>query len=406
MSCVLKWVSVLFAIGFLGCGIFGEISSQKVDGHGVQILRPINHTAKLELSELKAILESDEIKDRAVVVVSIAGPLRKGKSFLLNFFLKYLDAQYAKHDISDWLGETNKDTKIQGFKWRSGRFPETTGIWMWSKVYTHDFQNGDKVAIILLDTQGIYDSTSDIKDSTTMFALSMMLSSVQCYNLMGQIQEDDLQQLHLFTQYGRFVLQQTHEKPFQKLVFIVRDWPYPAEINYGWSGQNVTNELIGKNEQQTSAMQQLRTDIDDSFDDIDTFLLPHPGFIVAHGKNFTGHLRQIAPEFKEFVKQLVEPLFAPDNLVVKKINGQQVRARDLVAFLQSYIQIFNGNTLIEPKTIIEVSFDRQIGQLRQVLNFLQLIDSNQMYRKLSCTQNDLNVIEIDGNAGKKVYPQR
>lgn len=56
----------------------------------IQIVVPANQSFHLEIDELKHILEADYIKDRNVVVVSIAGAFRKGKSFLLNFFLKYL----------------------------------------------------------------------------------------------------------------------------------------------------------------------------------------------------------------------------------------------------------------------------------------------------------------------------
>lgn len=59
----------------------------------IQIVFPVNHSFQLDLSELNHVLTADEIKDRHVVVVSIAGAFRTGKSFLLNFFLKYLYAQ-------------------------------------------------------------------------------------------------------------------------------------------------------------------------------------------------------------------------------------------------------------------------------------------------------------------------
>lgn len=62
----------------------------------IQVVAPVNHSFHLELSELKQILEVDEIKNRHVVVVSVAGAFRKGKSFLMNFFLKYLYAQVIK----------------------------------------------------------------------------------------------------------------------------------------------------------------------------------------------------------------------------------------------------------------------------------------------------------------------
>lgn len=206
-----------------------------------------------------------------------------------------------------------------------------------------------------MDTQGIFDDKSSVRDCTTIFALSMMLSSVQCYNLMQNIKEDDLQHLELFTEYGRMALQQSNETPFQHLLFIVRDWPYAFETNYGWHGQTVIDEILAENKEQTSEMRRMRKRIDSSFNEIGAFLMPHPGKIVAQGKNFTGSLQQIDPEFVQYVKLLVPGLFAPENLVFKKINGQMIRARDLLTYLDAYIQIFNSDTIPEPRSILMVS---------------------------------------------------
>ena len=69
-------------------------------GHGVQILSPNrDHSFNLQIDELKKIVEVDDIKDRYVFPVSIAGAFRQGKSFLLNFFLKFLEAQVIFHTI-------------------------------------------------------------------------------------------------------------------------------------------------------------------------------------------------------------------------------------------------------------------------------------------------------------------
>jgi len=270
----------------------------------------------------------------------------------MNFFLKYLYAQYKTHDVSDWIGENTNNNGLEGFKWRAGRKRETLGIWMWSDVFTHDFENGEKVAIILLDTQGVFDDQSSVKDCTTIFSLSMMLSSVQCYNLMQNIQEDDLQHLELFTEYGRLALEQTNEKPFQNLLFIVRDWPFAFETEYGWPGQQVVDEVLAGNDDQTPEMRQLRQRIQSSFEKITAFLMPHPGMTVARGNTFNGDIQQIDPEFIKYVKELMPALFAPENLIVKKINGEKVRARDLLQYLQTYTNIFNGDALPEPKSVL------------------------------------------------------
>lgn len=64
-----------------------------------------------------------------------------------------------------------------------------------------------QVAIILLDTQGAFDSESTVRDCATVFALSTMLSSVQIYNLSQNIQEDDLQHLQVsWEQYSQVSL--------------------------------------------------------------------------------------------------------------------------------------------------------------------------------------------------------
>lgn len=59
----------------------------------VQIIKKENHSFHLNLNEMEAVLASDELKDRHAVIVSIAGDLRKGKSFLASLFVKYLNAR-------------------------------------------------------------------------------------------------------------------------------------------------------------------------------------------------------------------------------------------------------------------------------------------------------------------------
>lgn len=106
----------------------------------------------------------------------------------------------------------------------------------------------------------------------------MMASSVQIYNLSHNIDEDDLQYLQLFTEYGRLTLEATGKKPFQKLLFLVRDWQYKFQKPYGFEGGNNLLEqrlLVSKN--QKPELKRLREDIKPCFVETCCFLMPNPG---------------------------------------------------------------------------------------------------------------------------------
>lgn len=66
----------------------------KSGAHSIQIvLANDDHTFSLDEEALTEVLLRDEIKDRHVVVISVAGAFRKGKSFLLDFFLRYMNSK-------------------------------------------------------------------------------------------------------------------------------------------------------------------------------------------------------------------------------------------------------------------------------------------------------------------------
>ncbi|KAH9380521.1 hypothetical protein HPB48_000167 [Haemaphysalis longicornis] len=83
----------------------------------------------LDISGLEKILLADHVKDLPVVVVSVAGKFREGKSFLLNFFLRY----FMNGTQANWMDDAN--AKLEGFSWRGGSERETTGIFVWSEVF-------------------------------------------------------------------------------------------------------------------------------------------------------------------------------------------------------------------------------------------------------------------------------
>uniref|UniRef100_A0A8C2XPY2 Atlastin GTPase 2 n=1 Tax=Cyclopterus lumpus TaxID=8103 RepID=A0A8C2XPY2_CYCLU len=334
-----------------------EEEDDLLDQEGVCGPRPVQivvadeeeHSFSLHEEALERLLLQEEVQDLHVVVVSVAGAFRKGKSFLLDFMLRFM---YKQSD--SWVG--GEEEPLTGFTWRGGCERETTGILAWSEVFVVEKPDGCKVAVLLIDTQGAFDSQSTIKDCATLFALSTMTSSVQVYNLSQNVQEDDLQHLQLFTEYGRLAMEEVYEKPFQSLMFLIRDWSYPYEHPYGLEGGlSFLEKRLQVKQNQHEELQNVRKHIHSCFSNIGCFLLPHPGLKVATNPHFDGRLRDIDEEFTKELVNLVPTLLSPENLVEKEIGGVKITCRELLHYFKAYMKIYQGEELPHPKSMLQAT---------------------------------------------------
>ena len=65
-------------------------------GEPVQVVVATDdHAFELDEERLEEILLRPDVRDKKVAVVSVAGAFRKGKSFLLDFFLRFLSANVS-----------------------------------------------------------------------------------------------------------------------------------------------------------------------------------------------------------------------------------------------------------------------------------------------------------------------
>lgn len=280
---------------------------------------------KLESDNLTEIL-SKVPPGMKVSVVSIVGAFRTGKSFMLNFFLRYLrssnedeDGLYSENwmvsegaeltegnmNMNTWssspmkssVNEERDETKVhssqrqESFAWKGGNERQTTGIWMWSEPFIRksshctgragsndDDDDDDGVAVLLMDTQGMFDNETTMSLTAQIFGLSTLVSSFQIYNVEKRIGEDNLQHLALFSEYGRMALSEgsdaetgveendnkskhntdangleiegaadnkskshhttaaaaPHCKPFQRLQFLIRDYQNYDLEDFDW----------------------------------------------------------------------------------------------------------------------------------------------------------------------------
>ncbi|CAH0695497.1 unnamed protein product [Spodoptera exigua] len=324
---------------------------------GVPVVKLGEGERRYELDEeaLRRVLLREDVRGLPVVVVSVAGAYRGGKSFILDFFLRYLNANRYNQQSGAWLG--NEDEPLRGFHWRGGSERNTTGIHLWPEpIITTLEATGEQVAVLLMDTQGTFDSETTIGQNSTIFALSTLISSVQIYNLTGNIKEDDLQHLQLFTEYGKLACD-TQSKAFQTLLFLVRDWPHAFEHPYGFhGGSTLLSKRLQPKVNQRAELRQVREHIRSCFDNIKCFLMPHPGHSVEDIK-FAGCLRDLREQFRLALIELVPSLFDPKYLTPKLISGERVTTQDLFEYFKTYVGIFNSDEVPEAVTIFKATAD-------------------------------------------------
>ncbi|XP_073705733.1 guanylate-binding protein 2 [Garra rufa] len=131
-----------------------------------------------EKGKLHVKKEAKDILDginQPVVVVSVVGLYRTGKSYLMN--------RLAGKQSGFALGSTIES--------------KTKGIWMW--CVPHPKKEGH--TLVLLDTEGLGDiEKGDAKHDTWIFCLAVLLSSTLVYNSLGVIDNMALEKLHYVTE--------------------------------------------------------------------------------------------------------------------------------------------------------------------------------------------------------------
>ncbi len=169
----------------------------------------------------------------------------------------------------------------------------------------------------------------------------------------NNIQENDLESLEMFIEYSRLALEVNNEKPFQRLMFLIRDWENPDENSYGLDGGK---KFLGKclviDKTNDNELQRNRRNITNVFSTTECFLMPHPGSAVINKTDFDGRIADIDSVFVDYLKLFVEHIFKEENLSVKKICGREVKGKHLIEYFEQYANAFVTGKIPEPKTIL------------------------------------------------------
>ncbi len=276
----------------------------------------------------------------------------------------------------DQEGEADADSDENGkrnacFEWQGGEIRMTTGIWIWSKPFVRQAIDGTRVAVLLIDTQGMFDNETSMSLTACIFGLSTLLSSRLIYNVEKRVQEDHLQQLALFTEYGRMALSyqasacnnnetnnSSNAKPFQHVEFLVRDWQNfddEQEDDVASMRKSMDNYIAQVvKERSVKDLQETRDQITTCFDKISCFGLCHPGIPVTK-KNYDGSLASIDDTFLTLIDAYARYIFE-ETLEPNLVMGQKITAPEMREHIVQYTNLFrDGARFPEAKTLLEAT---------------------------------------------------
>lgn len=186
----------------------------------------LNNQNKIELNQ-NSLQKIREIES-PISVLSVIGPYRSGKSFLMNM----LSGNYTKF-------ETGSSTN-----------PCTQGVWI---DIIPPKTNTNESYKILMDTEGLFSFNRDENFDMTLFLFTTLASCVMIYNSLGVIDEKALEQFAFLTNIAKVFASHSSEKNnesrpfdlnhdlkqlFPHFIWVLRD--FTLDLQIGDDGQMIT----------------------------------------------------------------------------------------------------------------------------------------------------------------------
>lgn len=160
----------------------------ETEGKAIRFIDIDEETEKFEISSEAMAFLASLPREAKIKVISIAGPYRTGKSFMMNRFLD----------------------QMSGFEIGATIESCTKGVWIWNQPIFSDDE--EEIITLLMDTEGLHSSQRTTDVDLKIFALSVLLSSSFILNQLGPINENTLTDLHLISNLVKFFGQKKNSK--------------------------------------------------------------------------------------------------------------------------------------------------------------------------------------------------
>ena len=278
-----------------------------------------------------------------IVVITIAGLYRTGKSFVMN---QLADAQ-------------------SGFDLGYSVEPKTQGLWMWildSDAVRKKFNLPSDATVLLMDTEGLGSYTKTQAYDAKVFALAILLSSYLIYNSMGTIDDTAVENISLLVEVTKSLktsapsssaTSKTSSQPddfdlhlfFPKFMWLLRDF----SLELIQDGKTVTpseyleNSLapLSGSGPEIETKNRTRECLKRNFPDRTCFTLKRPVVDEELLQDLEKiSMDQFRPEYLKSANILCDFIYqhaTPKSLFGYRINGQM-----FVQLAQSYIDALNG----------------------------------------------------------------
>ncbi|XP_055343784.1 uncharacterized protein LOC129591925 [Paramacrobiotus metropolitanus] len=325
-----------------------------------------NRTMALQNVELFTnILKSPIVGNKKIAIVGIVGKYRGGKSTLLNIVHRYLlclPKNVSNQDMSmdSWLYEREDFPSCRNvFGTASTSKGFTKGLWITRQPVILPDENGDDVAVFLIDTQGMMDNINNQAAESPLFYLTSMLSSTLIINTMGVLDRQ------LTDLVGSLTLQVTSAmakenfagagKMLQQLVFLVRDWD--LEHEYGWHGGKAYLQEYFEMDQERSA--SVSQELEAGYNNVSCFLMPK---IAASTKNLKILPSILADDFGPECESFLDNLFKAPHIQPKKVFGKAVKGTQFVQHVELYSNMFKNGTLQSVGDVYSLQLDLMVRE--------------------------------------------
>jgi len=261
----------------------------------------------------------------------------------------------VERSLADWIkfGDAEKlfegsfmDQENSGFAWRAGKDKHTSGIWIWDSPLVFTNADGRKVGLLLMDTQGAWDTKMSKAQNATLFGLTSLLSSKLVFNMQGTIDETKMENLDYIMTFAQTVCAELPGvgSPFGNLEILVRDWQHYDDgatleecrammmehLDDHMSPEKVPEDAVQRVERLRESVRSMRC-----------FGLTEPGEKVKK-KDFEGKLADIKPDFLYLLDDFAQTLFHGDVMPCAPL-GMEITSGSFVQVVMNFAEAFKDN---------------------------------------------------------------